>query len=140
MNDEQHKRLGRPPGSPNKFTADLRNAMAKGALLSDDAKDPDNEDAQPSLEIYMKNIANKHSVAFFKALTRLIPQVQEIHKQSLSEASVEISYAFHSVADVKAALLDAGLSREQVHQLESMMPDASYQQLKPDTDEEDHDE
>jgi hypothetical protein len=113
--------------------------MAKGALLSDDAKDPNNE-AQPSLEIYMRNIANKHSVAFFKALTRLIPQVQEIHKQSLSETSVEISYAFHSVADVKAALLDAGLSREQVRQLESMMPDPGYQQLKSDTDEGNHDE
>jgi hypothetical protein len=139
VNDEQRKRLGRPPGSPNKFTADLRDAMAKGALLSDDAKDPNNE-AQPSLEIYMRNIANKHSVAFFKALTRLIPQVQEIHKQSLSETSVEISYAFHSVADVKAALLDAGLSREQVRQLESMMPDPGYQQLKSDTDEGNHDE
>ena len=77
MNDEQRKQLGRPPGSPNKFTADLRNAMARGALLSDDAKDPDNKDAQPSLEIYMRNIANKHSVAFFKALTRLIPQVRK---------------------------------------------------------------
>ena len=84
MSDDDNLNLvrrgkGRPPGSPNKFTSELRQAMAEGALLSDDAKDPANKDA-PSLTQYMRNIANKHSVAFFKALTRLIPQ--EIHTQS----------------------------------------------------------
>ena len=96
--------------------------MAEGALLSDDAKDPANKDA-PSLTQYMRNIANKHSVAFFKALTRLIPQ--EIHTQS-EKSTVEIAYAFHSVADVKAAMLDAGMTPKQIRQLETMMPDVGY--------------
>jgi hypothetical protein len=96
MNDE-HKRIGRPPGSPNKFTSELRQAMLEGALLSDDAKDPNNKDAPASLTQYMRNIANKYPVAFFKSLARLLPQ--EIRTQSLSESSLEIAYAFRSVSD-----------------------------------------
>ena len=140
MSDDDNLNLvrrgkGRPPGSPNKFTSELRQAMLEGALLSDDAKDPANKDA-PSLTQYMRNIANKYPVAYFKALTRLIPQ--EIRTQSLSESTVEIAYAFHSVADVKAAMLDAGMTPKQIRQLETMMPDVGYQ--KQDTDEGGHDE
>ena len=110
--------------------------MVEGAMLSDDAKDPNNKDAPASLTQYMRNIANKYPVAFFKSLARLLPQ--EIRTQSLSESTLEIAYAFRSIEDVKVALLDAGMTPTQVRQLEALMPDTGYQ--KQDTDEGGHDE
>jgi hypothetical protein len=106
MSDDDNLNLvrrgkGRPPGSPNKFTSELRQAMVEGALLSDDAKDPNNKDAPASLTQYMRNIANKYPVAFFKSLARLLPQ--EIRTQSLSESTLEIACAFRSIEDVKVA-------------------------------------
>jgi hypothetical protein len=130
MNDE-HKRIGRPPGSPNKFTSELRQAMLEGALLSDDAKDPNNKDAPASLTQYMRNIANKYPVAYFKALTRLIPQ--EIRTQSISDSTVEI--AFHSISDVKVALLESGLTPKQVRQLEAMLPVIEPANIEPVDDD-----
>jgi hypothetical protein len=61
MSDDDNLNLvrrgkGRPPGSPNKFTAELRQAMTEGALLSDDAKDFANKDAPASLTQYMRNM------------------------------------------------------------------------------------
>ena len=97
--------------------------MAEGALLSDDAKDPANKDA-PSLTQYMRNIANKHPVAYFKALAETYSSGNPY--AILTESTVEIAYAFHSVADVKAAMLDAGMTPKQIRQLETMMPDVGY--------------
>jgi hypothetical protein len=132
---EEHKLLrpamcgaGRPPGALNKLTRDLRQAMLDGAVSSDYALDPDDEDAPGSLTHYMKTVANKHPELFFQALAKLIPH--EIKSHSISESTVDI--AFHSLDQVKMAMLNEGFSTKQVQAIEKMLPLTGNEQVVDD--------
>jgi hypothetical protein len=75
MSEEEPKRklkrppmpgAGRPLGALNKFTKDLKTAMLDAAMLSDFAKDPNDEDAPGSLTQYCLTMVHKFPSFIFK--------------------------------------------------------------------------
>jgi hypothetical protein len=109
---------GRPLGALNKLTKDLKQAMLDGAVSSDYACDPDNEDAPGSLTQYMKTVANKHPELFFQAVSKLIPREIKTHLQQ--DTTIDVTY--RTTEEVKTAMIDAGMSRKQIEMIEAMLP------------------
>ena len=147
MSDEEPKRklkrppmpgAGRPLGARNQFTKDLKQAMLDGTILSDYAKDPDNEDpdASGSLTQYMKTVANRHPELFFQVLSKLLPREINTHLQQDTTIDVTV---YRSVDEVKNAMLDAGMSSNTITAIQAMLPVPIIEEEKP-VDEEAHDD
>ena len=92
---------GRKPGTPNKFTRKMKEAMFAGAENSIHARDPRHPDAPGTLTQFRTTIANP--AQYLQVLSKFIPQ--QINAQT--ETTVEIVY--NSIDDVKRALEDAGM-------------------------------
>jgi hypothetical protein len=108
---------GRPKGSQNRFTRSLREALLAGAENSIYAKNENDPSAPGSVTAFLTQVANRFPDKYAQMLCKLLPQ--EIHTQE-TEFKTEVTY--NSVAEVKAALEDAGLTLKQIEQLESMLP------------------
>ena len=96
----------------------LREAMIEGAVNSKWAKDPADPDAPGTLEMIFRNIAKSNIGVFCSLFARLIPR----HTTVQNETSIDISTTYRSTAEVKEAMLGAGMSVKQIAQLESLLP------------------
>ena len=126
---------GRPLGALNKFTRDLKQAMLDAAILSDYAKDPNNEDASGSLTQYMKTVANRHPSCFSSALQVTAPRNQHT---LATDTTIDVT-VYRSVDEVKNAMLDAGMSSNTITAIQAMLPVPIIEEEKP-VDEEAHDD
>jgi hypothetical protein len=126
MSEEEPKRklkrppmpgAGRPLGALNKFTKDLKTAMLDAAMLSDFAKDPNDEDAPGSLTQYCLTMVHKFPELYFQALMRLVPREINTHLQQDIDVTV-----YRSVDEVKNAMLDAGMSSNTITAIQAMLP------------------
>lgn len=122
MSDTPERKLGpgpgRPPGALNKISRDLKTAMLDAAVLSDRAKDPEHPELPGTLVQYMLNVEQEFPQLFFQALTRIIPK--EVRQHLHQDTQIDIT--FNSVADVERAMLDAGMSRQQIAAIEKILP------------------
>jgi hypothetical protein len=105
--------------------------MLDAAVLSDFAKDPNDENAPGSLTQYCLTMVHKFPELYFQALMRLVPR--EINTSLRQDTNVNLTY--RTIAEVKQALLDEGMTPKEIRQLESLLPDTG----KP-IDEEAHDD
>jgi hypothetical protein len=108
---------GRPLGALNKFTKDLKTAMLDAAMLSDFAKDPNDEYAPGSLTQYCLTMVHKFPELYFQALMRLVPREINTHLQQDIDVTV-----YRSVDEVKNAMLDAGMSSNTITAIQAMLP------------------
>lgn len=115
--EQQPKRKGRPPGSLNKFTRELKEAMFSGAEQSIHAKDPDDPSAPGTVTQFLKTVADRYPDKYMQALMKFVPQQYHALK---TELRAEVTY--NSAEEVKAALEEAGLTLKQIEQLEAMLP------------------
>jgi hypothetical protein len=120
---------GRPPGSQNKFSRDLKECMLQAAILSDDALD--HETGLRSLTRYLLATQRKFPLQYFSAIAKLVPH--EIRSQSLSQSSIEVVY--RSVEDVKLALLQSGLTQKEVDALSAALPRGDVLEIEVDDEE-----
>ena len=75
---------------------------------------------------------NKYPDRYFTQLCRLVPKEITTHLQN--DTTVDITY--RSIAEVKQALLDEGMTPRQIAAIEATMPETGK---LLDDDEEDHD-
>jgi hypothetical protein len=101
---------GRPLGSLNRITKDLKQAILDGCVTCDYALDPNNKDAPGSISTYMRTFANRHPEIFFQAIVRLIPK--EINTRLQNDTTVDFTY--RTVSEVKDAMLEAGFSNQTI--------------------------
>jgi hypothetical protein len=126
LDDEKPKRkfggkqdgAGRPLGSLNRITKDLKQAILDGCVTCDYAFDPNDPSAPPSISTYMRNVANKHPELFFSAIVRLIPR--ELHTSLRQDTSVDITY--RTMSEVKRAMEAEGMSPQFIASVESLLP------------------
>jgi hypothetical protein len=126
MSDEEPKRklkrpampgAGRPLGALNKFTRDLKTAMLDAAVLSDFAKDPNDEDAPGTLTQYCLTMVHQFPELYFQALMRLVPR--EINTRLQQDTTVEVTY--RSIAEVERDMENLGMSSKQIAAIESIL-------------------
>ena len=106
---------GRPPNALNKISRDLKEAIITGLVASDYAKD---DDGKRSIQTYMRSVANRHPELFFQAVCKLIPK--ELRQSISTDTTFDITY--HSVSEVKSAMLAEGMTPKQIEMLEAMLP------------------
>jgi hypothetical protein len=121
---------GRPLGALNKFTKDLKTALLDAAVLSDFAKDPDNEDAEGTLTRYCLTMVHRYPELYFQALMRLVPKEINTHLQQ--DTTIDVTL-FRTTDDVKRDMENLGMSQRQIEQIESIL-------LPKPVDEEAHDD
>lgn len=109
---------GRPRGSIDARPRELREAMLNGAILSKYGKDREHPDQPNSLENFFKNVADDHLADFLALLSRLIPR--QINSQVKSTIGINIEY--RSIAEVKNAMLEAGMTVKQIEAIENALP------------------
>jgi hypothetical protein len=126
---------GRPLGSLNRITADIKRGLVDGILTCDYALDPNDKDAPGSISQYMRSVANKHPELFFSAVVKLLPR--ELHTSLRQDTSVE--YTFNTIYEVKRALEMEGLSNTQVAAIAALMPDTG-KPLDAEVHEDAHDD
>jgi hypothetical protein len=141
MSDEEPKRkllrpampgAGRPLGALNKFTRDLKQAMLDGAVFSDYAKDPDNEDVPGTLTQYMVTVANKHPELYFQAIAKLIPH--EIKSHRILESTVDVTY--RTIEEVKQAMEMEGMTHKQISPIEAvLLPESVDEEARDDAED-----
>ena len=112
---------GRPLGSLNRITKDIKEALLNGAIFSDYARDSDCDDpnAPGSLTRYMIAVANKHPELFFSAVVKLLPK--EVRTHLSNDTTVDVT--LRTMNDVRRALEAEGFGSKQIRQLESLLPD-----------------
>jgi hypothetical protein len=110
---------GRREGSLNKFTREMKTALLDAAILSPYAKDPHDKNAPNSLTNYCLAMCTQFPELYFQALMRLVPK--EINTSLRQDTTVNVTYT--TIAEVKQALLDEGMTPNEIRQLESLMPD-----------------
>ena len=109
---------GRPLGSLNRITKDLKQAILDGCVSCDYAFDFNDPSAPPSISTYMRNVANKHPELFFSAIVRLIPR--ELHTSLRQDTTVDVT--LRTMNDVRRALEAEGFGSNEIRQLESLLP------------------
>ena len=106
-------------------------ALLDAAILSPFAQDPNDKDAPNSLTQYCLTMCTKFPELYFQSLMRLVPR--EVNTRLQQDTNVNLTY--HTIAEVKQALLEEGMTPKEIRQLESLLPDTG----KP-LDEEEHDD
>ena len=109
---------GRPLGSLNRITADLKRAILDGCVSCDYAFDPNDASAPPSITTYMRNVANKHPELFFSAIVKLIPR--EVRTHLSNDTTVDVT--LRTMNDVRRALEAEGFGSKEIRQLEALLP------------------
>ena len=100
-------RRGRKPGSPNKYTAKMRDLILETAAgVGYDGKGKD------GVLGYLKRCAEEERVAFLNAMVKLVPP--KLH--ALIDASVTIEHEYETVEEAKDALAAEGIIIDQVLQ------------------------
>ena len=121
--EPERKRLppgpGRPLGSLNQITHEIKEALVNGALYSDYAKagNKDDPNAPGTLTQYCISVANRHPELYFQAITKLVPKQIQTH---LQQDTTIVS--FHSTADVIRAMELEGMTPRQIKSIKSMLP------------------
>ena len=110
---------GRPLGAVNKFTRELKTALLDAAILSDFAKDPNDEAAPHSLTNYCLAMIQKYPELYFQALMKLLPR--EVNTRLQNDTTLDITY--RTIAEVKHALEESGMPRTQIAAIAALMPD-----------------
>ena len=100
-------RRGRKPGSPNKYTAKMRDLILETAEgVGYDGKGKD------GMLGYLKRCAEEERVAFLNAMVKLMPP--KLH--ALIDASVTIEHEYETVEEAKEALAAEGIIIDQLLQ------------------------
>jgi hypothetical protein len=98
---------GRKPGSPNKYTAKMRDLILETAEgVGYDGKGKD------GVLGYLKRCAEEERVAFLNAMVKLVPP--RLH--ALIDASVTVEHEYETVEEAKDALAAEGIILDQVLQ------------------------
>jgi hypothetical protein len=129
---------GRREGSLNKFTREMKTALLDAAILSPYAKDPNDENAPNSLTNYCLAMCKQFPELYFQALTRLVPK--QINTSLRQDTNTNVNVTYTTVAEVKQALLEEGMTPTQIRQLEAMMPDTGKPIDEEARDDAPHDE
>ena len=112
---------GRPRGIMNDTglsPKNIREAMIQGAINSKYGKDPDHPDQPNSLVNFFKNVAEENLAAFCTLFGKILPR----HVHTQTESTIGVDVVYRTVDEVKRAMLDAGMTPQQIEYLEKMLP------------------